>query len=121
MKTWWEYVSDGLAMNGMTQMSLADDILINRSTVSDWKTNGSQPKSQHAIATARVFGRSVMEALVIAGHVPAEEVDMPALALDPRQLTNSQLSEEMRRRFDRFDSGSRDEAQLDPDRVGSSG
>ena len=83
----------------MTQMSLADEILINRSTVSDWKTNGSQPKSQHVIATARVFGRSVMEALVIAGHVPAEEVDMPALAMRPEMLTNDQLMAELARRL----------------------
>jgi hypothetical protein len=40
-----------------------------------------------------------MEALVISGHVPADEVDMPALTTDPRRLTNDELTLELRRRF----------------------
>ena len=80
-------------------MHLAEAIGVNKSTISDWKNKDATAKPQHAIATARAFGTSVMEALVIAGHVPADEVDMPALTGDPRLLTNDQLTNELRKRF----------------------
>jgi DNA-binding XRE family transcriptional regulator len=99
MKTWWEYVSEGLARNGMTQTTLADAIGVNRSTITGWKNKAALPESKYAIATARAFGTQVMEALVISGHVPADEVDMPALTTDPRRLTNDELTLELRRRF----------------------
>lgn len=58
------------------QNDVADAMGVDQSSVSRWR-KGSRPSYEMAVALARAYSRSPIEALIAAGYVDAAELDLP--------------------------------------------
>lgn len=71
--TWWEYVRRTAGTD--VQTVIAERTGIAQATVSRWKLGRQAVDATSAVTVARAFGRSPVEALVIAGFLKPAEVD----------------------------------------------
>lgn len=74
-ETWPEYLRRITA--GQTQGQIAEKVGIGRLSVCHWLHGKTRPKPETAIAVARVYGRSPIEALLAAGYLDPGEVRLP--------------------------------------------
>ena len=94
---WWEYVTEIAGTEN--QSEIARRVGLAQPSVNRWRT--SIPKSENVISFAKAFGRPPLEALLAAGLVSDEDVD---LTLIPARATLSDvptddLLAEIRRRI----------------------
>ena len=71
-ETWPEYLRR--ISGGATQAQIAERIGIGRLSVCNWLQGKTQPKAETVINVARAFGRSPVEALVVAAELGTDEV-----------------------------------------------
>jgi hypothetical protein len=93
--TWWQYVSQ--VAGTATPSEIARRVGLTPSSVSRWQL--STPKPETAAAFARAYDRPVIEALIAAGVVTAEEAGVTEVAADLSSVPVDDLLAEIRRRL----------------------
>jgi transcriptional regulator with XRE-family HTH domain len=97
--TWWPYV---LTVTGnAAQKDIAAATGIDQSSISRWQRGTNTPRAEAAVALARAYGRSPVEALVAAGYLSSSElgvVEMTTLTGDLSRASIDSLLSEIRRR-----------------------
>jgi transcriptional regulator with XRE-family HTH domain len=97
-ENWPEYLRRITA--GQTQSQIAERTGIGRLSVCHWVHGKTNPKPETAIAVARVYDRSPIEALLAAGYLNAAEVRLPIeRRCSPRDLAAEEIVAEVRRRL----------------------
>ncbi len=97
-ETWPEYLRRIAA--GQTQSQIAERTGIGRLSVCHWLHGKTRPKPETAIAVARVYDRSPIEALLAAGYLHHAEVRLPIEnRCSPRDLPAEEIAAEVRRRL----------------------
>lgn len=79
-----------------TPSEIARRVGLTPSSVSRWQI--STPKPETAAAFARAYGRPLLEALIAAGVLTAEEAGVTEIAADLTSVTIDDLLAEIRRR-----------------------
>ncbi|MGI5274679.1 helix-turn-helix domain-containing protein [Nonomuraea sp. CA-218870] len=92
---WWDYVSR-VAGATATPSEIARRVGLTPSSVTRWQI--STPKPETAAAFARAYGRPVIEALIAAGVVTAEEAGVREVAADLSSIPIDDLLAEIRKR-----------------------
>jgi transcriptional regulator with XRE-family HTH domain len=92
---WWNYVSQ-VAGATATPSEIARKVGLTPSSVTRWQI--STPKPETAAAFARAYGRPVIEALIAAGVVSAEEAGVREVAANLSSVPIDDLLAEIRRR-----------------------
>lgn len=99
---WPEYLRRITA--GQTQSQIAEKIGIGRLSVCHWMHGKTRPKPETAIAVARVYGRSPIEALLAAGYLNPAEVRLPIESRPSlRDLPAAEIAAEVQRRLRELD------------------
>lgn len=97
--TWWQYV---LTVTGSaSQKGIADATGIDQSSISRWQRGATKPRAEAAVALARAYGHSPVEALVAAGYLKSDElgvVELTTLTGDLSGASIDSLLSEVRRR-----------------------
>lgn len=97
LETWPEYLRR--IARGQTQAEIAACIGIARLSVCNWMRGKTRPKAETAIAVARSYRRSPIEALLAAGYLEPAEV---GIAVEARaslyDVPLAQLADEVARR-----------------------
>ena len=102
-ETWPEYLRR--ISGGATQAQIAERIGIGRLSVCNWLQGKTQPKAETVISVARAFGRSPVEALVVAAYLGTDEVGDPIeVSVSLEQVLGELLGAEVLRRLNRLDS-----------------
>lgn len=97
-ETWPEYLRR--ITGGQTQSQIAERTGIGRLSVCHWLHGKTRPKPETAIAVARVYDRSPIEALLAAGYLSHAEVRLPIESrCSPRDLAAEEIAAEVRRRL----------------------
>lgn len=97
-QTWPEYLRRIAA--GETQTQIAERVGVGRLSVCNWMLGKTRPKAETAIAVARVYGRSPIEALLAASYLEPDELDVSIEVMaSPRQLSAHEIADEVRRRL----------------------
>jgi transcriptional regulator with XRE-family HTH domain len=97
-ETWPEYLRRIAA--GQTQSQIADQVGVGRLSVCHWLHGKTRPKPETAIAVARVYDRSPIEALLAAGYLDPAEVRLPIESrCSPQDLPAEEVAAEVRRRL----------------------
>lgn len=97
-ETWPEYLRRITA--GQTQTQIAERTGIGRLSVCHWVHGKTNPKPETAIAVARAYHRSPIEALLAAGYLNHTEVRLPIeRRCSPRDLPAEEIVAEVRRRL----------------------
>ncbi|MGW0587479.1 helix-turn-helix domain-containing protein [Streptosporangium sp. NPDC002607] len=97
---WVTATSRGLGYK--TDAQLAAAIGVQQSTITRWRTEGSQPQIKHLVALARVFGMKIGPLLAMSGHVPPEllndaELPAPAVTETVRRIQDSSLNDRQKK------------------------
>lgn len=113
MDSWWSYVERW--RGDATDKDIARALNISPSAITRWR-QGALPNAANITDFARHFGRPVLEALVVAEIITADEAGQPPAAeVDLRQLGDDELVNEIRARLARYkggqDHGAAEEAQ----------
>lgn len=97
--TWSEYVRRVIGDD--RQVDVFAKTGIDQGTISRWLTADRPPVSpQAARAFARAYGRSVVEAFVVAGFLDESETEVPVPTSDrAAALSNEELAAELRKRL----------------------
>jgi transcriptional regulator with XRE-family HTH domain len=97
--TWWRYV---VTLTGnAAQKDIAAATGIDQSSISRWQRGTNTPRAEAAVALARAYGRSPVEALVAAGYLSSTElgvVELTTLTGDLTGVSIDSLLSELRRR-----------------------
>ena len=97
LEAWPEYLRR--VARGQTQAQIAACIGIARLSVCNWMRGKTKPKAETAIAVARSYRRSPIEALLAAGYLEPAEVGIAIEARASLQdVPLAQLVDEMARR-----------------------
>lgn len=97
-ETWPEYLRR--ITGGQTQSQIAERIGVGRLSVCHWLHGKTRPKPETAIAVARVYDRSPIEALLAAGYLDPAEVRLPVdTRSSPQDLPAEEVAAEVRRRL----------------------
>lgn len=96
--SWWEWVEQVSGKSVPTQ--IAQEVGINQSAVNRWSHGGS-PSAESAMKTARRYKKPVLEALIAAELLTAEEArQRPSASPDLSTLSDEALLEQIRRRIE---------------------
>jgi transcriptional regulator with XRE-family HTH domain len=96
---WWRYVMTVTA--NAAQKDIANATGIDQSTISRWQRGTNAPRAEAAVAFARAYRRSPVEALVAAGYLSSTElgvVELTTLTGDLSGASIDTLLSEIRRR-----------------------
>lgn len=97
-ENWPEYLRR--IARGQTQSQIAEKVGVGRLSVCHWLHGKTRPKPETAMAVARVYGRSPIEALLAAGYLDAAEVRLPVdTRSSPQDLPAEEVAAEVRRRL----------------------
>lgn len=115
--TWWTYVQEH--SKGATQLEIAKRVGVTQSAVGRWKK--SQPETSAVAQFARSYERPVLEAMIAAGHITAEDAgERPSAPPSLASVRGSDLLDELERRMKEGgtwepgnSSGPEDEAALE--------
>ncbi|GAA2861076.1 helix-turn-helix domain-containing protein [Nonomuraea rubra] len=91
--SWWEYVQK--ITGAASQPAIAERVGIAQSSVNRWKT--VIPKSENVIAFAKAYNRPPLEALLAAGLVSEEDIELTQVPRDYAEMTAEELVTEMGR------------------------
>ncbi len=98
IETWPEYLRR--ITGGQTQSQIAERVGVGRLSVCHWLHGKTRPKPETAIAVARVYDRSPIEALLAAGYLDAADVRLPVDSRSsPQDLPAEEIAAEVRRRL----------------------
>lgn len=98
IETWPEYLRR--ITGGQTQSQIAERVGVGRLSVCHWLHGKTRPKPETAIAVARVYDRSPIEALLAAGYLDPAEVRLPVDSRSsPQDLPAEEIAAEVRRRL----------------------
>lgn len=98
--TWPEYLS--AITDGAPGARIAEKTGIPESTISRWFSGKAEPRPKQVVAVARAYGQSPLQALIAAGYLDADELDIPAAEprrLQIRHFTDLEMAEETLRRI----------------------
>ena len=93
--SWWGYVQK--VTDGASQTAIAERAGIAQSSVNRWKT--VIPKSENVISFAKAYGRPPLEALLAAGIVSDEDVNLTQVPANLSEVETDALLAEIRRRI----------------------
>lgn len=93
--TWWQYVT--AVGGGASQAAIARRAGLSPATVSRWQS--SEPHPRNVAAFALAYGRPVLEAFVAAGFLTDEQARAQVVRIDPTELTDDELVDEVRGRL----------------------
>lgn len=93
--SWWEYVQR--VAGTATQTAIADRTGIAQSSINRWRN--TSPKPENAVAFARAYRRPVLEALIEAGVITADEAKLTEVPADASKLDTDALLAEIRSRI----------------------
>ncbi|MCW1957080.1 MAG: helix-turn-helix domain-containing protein [Mycobacterium sp.] len=97
-ETWPEYLRR--ITGGQTQSQIAERVGVGRLSVCHWLHSKTRPKPETAMAVARVYDRSPIEALLAAGYLDPTEVRLPVDSRSsPQDLPAEEVAAEVRRRL----------------------
>lgn len=97
-ETWPEYLRR--ISGGETQAQIAERVGVGRLSVCNWMQGKTRPKAETAIAVARVYRRSPIEALLAASYLDGGELDLPIeVRISPSLLSAEEIADEVRRRL----------------------
>ena len=97
-ETWPEYLRR--ITGGQTQSQIAARVGVGRLSVCHWLHGKTRPKPETAMAVARVYDRSPIEALLAAGYLDPAEVRLPVDSRSsPQDLPAEEIAGEVRRRL----------------------
>lgn len=97
---WWRYVVT--VTGAATQKAIAAATGIDQSSISRWQRDKHTPRAEAAVAFARAYNRSPVEALIAAGYLTSEDlgvVELTTLTGDLTQVSSDSLLSELRRRL----------------------
>lgn len=92
---WWEYVQEVAGTTNQTE--IARRLGLSQPSVNRWKT--SVPKSENVITFAKAYGRPPLEALLAAGVVSDEDVQLTQVPANLSEVETDALLAEIRRRI----------------------
>lgn len=97
-ENWPEYLRR--ITGAQTQSQIAEKVGVGRLSVCHWLHGKTRPKPETAMAVARVYGRSPIEALLAAGYLDPAEVRLPVDSRpSPQDLPAEEVAAEVRRRL----------------------
>lgn len=98
IETWPEYLRR--IVGDQTQAVIAKQVGVGRLSVCNWLQGKTRPKAETVILVARVYERSPIEALLAAGYLSHDEVDVPMeIRTSVTALSGSALAAEVHRRL----------------------
>lgn len=101
-ETWPAYLRR--ISGGATQAQIAQRIGIGRLSVYNWLHGKTQPRAETVIGVARAFGRSPVEALVVAAYLGTDEVGHPVqVSVSLEEVLGELLGAEVLRRLNRLE------------------
>jgi len=101
MAGWWAWVQRHLDERGWTSSDLARHAKINRSIIGRWR-DGAQPEVSTARALAVALGRPLLEVLVAAELLTAEEAGVTGVTvISVAQMSDGELLAELAARLRR--------------------
>lgn len=96
---WWIFVQQ--TSGDAKQQDIANKVGIDQSHISRWK-QGYPPGVPFVVKFAEAYGRSVLEALVAAEIITAEQAQLHEVrVVDPDQMTDEELLEAVQKRMRR--------------------
>lgn len=98
--TWASYLS--AITDGAPGARIAEHTGIPESTISRWFSEKAEPRPKQVVLVARAYGQNPIQALIAAGYLEPDDVDMPAATprrLQIRDFTDLELAEETVRRI----------------------
>ncbi|MBV7294903.1 helix-turn-helix transcriptional regulator [Corynebacterium sp. TAE3-ERU12] len=104
---WWKYLQT--LMGEQTQLEAAHFIGISKSNITRWK-DGTRAAPDFVVKVARAYHANVLEALVEAEFITAEEAALKEIDRGGKKLADAsdvELAEEMVRRLQRSESARR--------------
>lgn len=93
---WWTYLQS--LMEGETQQDAANRIGISKSNITRWKA-GARADPDFVVKVARAYDVNVLEALVEAEFITAEEANLRTVDRSSTKLSNKELAAEVARRL----------------------
>lgn len=87
-KTQWSRFIDATS-GGAFNSAIAEAVGADPATIGRWRAGTVEPKPRQVVSYARAFGQSPIAALIAAGYLIAEEVDLPTT---PRRYTLDDFS-----------------------------
>lgn len=97
---WSKYLASLMTVQNVKNSELADAIGVSRSTTGNWVNKGTVPDWKQVRAVAQFFDRPISEALIRAGFLTADELDVVAPPLTPESMSNEQLLVLLKSRLD---------------------
>jgi hypothetical protein len=92
---WWEYVERVAGTTNQTE--IARRVGLSQPSVNRWRT--SLPKSENVITFAKAYGRPPLEALLAAGIVSDEDIEITHAPANLSEVETDTLLAEIRRRI----------------------
>ncbi|WP_064078345.1 helix-turn-helix domain-containing protein [Prescottella equi] len=99
MSNWSDFLRARLDDRGWDAARLAAEAGVTPSIVSRWMSGAHKPTADRVRAVAEALDVSVMEAMIAAEVITADEAKVTALAPDPKLLSDQELLGEMSRRL----------------------
>ncbi|GAA3881798.1 hypothetical protein GCM10022243_52940 [Saccharothrix violaceirubra] len=96
--SWWKFVERQLADRGLSTGDLARLAKVDRSRFTDWR-RGRKISIENARSIARVFELSMLEVMVEARLITAEEAQLREIAPNAGMLPDEELVNELGRRL----------------------
>lgn len=107
---WWTFVQR--ISNAATAAQIARDTQLDKSAPSRWSRGGGVEAAQ-AVRVARAYGANVLEALVAAGYISPDEVELTEVARGVGTHSSLELLHELVRREEVAVGGDRDDVDID--------
>ena len=94
--------SDRCVAETTEQTKIAETSGIGTSVLSRWSKGSHDPSTKYVVQFARAYGRSPIEALIIAGYIDPAEADTPVELVNVtiQDLDDADLVNELARRLD---------------------
>ncbi|NKU37723.1 helix-turn-helix domain-containing protein, partial [Rhodococcus hoagii] len=99
MSNWSDFLRARLDDRGWDAARLAAEAGVTPSIVSRWMSGAHKPTADRVRAVAEALDVSVMEAMIAAEVITADEAKVTALAPDPKLLSDQELLYEVSRRL----------------------
>ncbi|MEU7524448.1 helix-turn-helix domain-containing protein [Saccharothrix sp. NPDC042600] len=94
----WSYIQHNLSLRGKRTSDLTRALRVHRSRLTDWR-NGKSLSLATARALAAYFDTPLLEVIVAAGMITAEEASAGPVRPSPASLSDAELLAEIGRRL----------------------
>lgn len=103
--TWWDYVQSIVATD--RQREIARRAGVGETVISKWKSGTHEPDVKSVVKFAHAYGRPVLEALIAAGAITAEDAQVAVTIPHVAGIPDAVLIAELAARLERADPDSR--------------